>query len=110
MCTHATMKTFDFAEVKNFLSFQAYTLQDIERTTIRFWSKDIATFTLKKPFDVKNFSPEERCALAYSKGVAMGEIGASFEPRMHRQQVARNIQKYLSLNFSQLKTRHLSPT
>lgn len=99
-----------FAEVKNFLSFQAYTLKDIERTTIRFWSKDIASFTLKKPFDVASFSPEEKCALAYSRGESMGAIGGSFEPRMHRQEVARKIQKYLSLHFSPLKTCHKSPT
>jgi len=99
-----------FAEVKNFMTHQVYTLGDIERTTIRFWSKDIASFTLKKPFDTSTFSPEEKCALAYSKGTAMGAIGNSFEPRMHRQQVARNIQKYLSLHFKPLKTCHLSPT
>jgi len=99
-----------FAEVKNFQTHQVYTLQDIERTNIRFWSKDVATFTLKKPFDVKSFSVEERCALAYSKGVSMDAIGKSLEPRMHRQQVARMVKKYLSLHFSPLKTCHKSPT
>lgn len=100
----------EFAEVKNFLTRQVYTLGDIERTNIRFWSKDVATFTLKKPFDVKSFSPEERCALAYSKGMSMDTIGKSFETPMHRQQVARSIRKYLSLHFSPLKTCHKLPT
>lgn len=100
----------EFAEVKNFSSREVYTLSDIERTTIRFWSKDIASFTLKKPFDTKSFSVEERCAEAYSRGVSMGEIGALFEPRLHRQTVARHVQKYLSLHFSPIKARHVSHT
>lgn len=99
-----------FAEVKNFLTREVYTLTDIERTSIKFWSKDVATFTLEKPMNVAKFSVEEECAYNYGHGVSMDVIGEGLQPKKHRQQVARMIQKYLVLHFKELKTCNKSST
>lgn len=99
-----------FAEVKNFLSYEGYALSDIERTSIRFWSKDIALFTLEKPINTGNFSLEERCAYEYGQKKSYTAIGQGFEPPKHPEMIKRMVQRYLSLHFHEIKSLHASPT
>lgn len=94
-----------FAQVKNYLSWQSYTLSDIPDTNIKFWSKDIAPFSLEKAVKLDKLSVEESCAYLYGKGKSYEVIGQGLNPPKHRTQVKRMVQRYLSLHFHELKKR-----
>lgn len=92
-----------FAEVKNYLTYEAYTLMDIPRTSIKFWSKDIAPFSLEKAINLDKLSIEERCAYEYGQKNSYEVIGQGFEPPKHATIIKRMVQRYLSLHFHELK-------
>lgn len=99
-----------FAEVRNKLSRQVYIIRNIPRTTVKFWSKDIASFTLEREYDMKKLSIYEKVALLYGQGSSMQAIGDSLDPPIHRFAVARMLKRYLSLRFKELKECHVSQT
>jgi len=90
------------AEVRNYLTFRAYMIRNIPRTTIRFWSKDIAEFSMETKLDLKKLSAYESAAYQWGKGINMDDIGADMQPPKHRVQVSRMIRKYLSMHFEKL--------
>lgn len=100
----------ELCSVKNYVTYESYTLNDVERTGIQFDSKDVATFTLEAPVDMSKFSKIERCAFEYGRRKSMDAIGQGFDPPLHRQMVARNVQRYLMLHFKELSSRHKSLT
>lgn len=90
------------AEVRNYLSFRAYLITQIPRTTVKFWSKDIADFTMESERDLTQLADYERVAYLYGHGLSMDQIGQELEPKKHRYAVSRMLRKYLSIHFSEL--------
>ncbi|MDH5732459.1 MAG: hypothetical protein OEY88_01565 [Candidatus Bathyarchaeota archaeon] len=102
--------SLNFAEVRNYLSYEAYALSDIPATSIKFWNKDIADFTMDKPMNLNTLSAEELCASKYGRGISMDTIGQGLNPQKDRRQVSRWIRKYLRMHFQELKKRDLCVT
>jgi hypothetical protein len=90
-----------YAEVRNYLSYRVYVVKNVPRTSIKFWSKDIATFSLEDSVDIKKLSKYAKVAYLYGKGMTMNQIGEELRPKRHRMEVSRMIRKYLRIHFQE---------
>jgi len=90
------------AKVYDYLARECYFLFDIPPTSVKFNSKDIASFRMHKRPNPDEMQECCRIALMYAEGMSTDKIAKTFDPPKARNYITRSLKKHLKHTSSYL--------
>ena len=87
-----------FATVKNYLTQEVYTLEDIEATSIRY-SQHPADFSLERKVKIDKLPEQARIAYQYAQSGNFSQVANEQNPPIHKELVKRQVLEYLRSTF-----------